>query len=379
MLVVAADFCASSALSQRQRTSTLILATEQHFTLTNVLGCYIIECTKHEGAYMQNIIHLLVGVAGSGKTTYAKQNLSSAKYFSPDDYRMSMYGRLRQDKNNEVFDAMHRDMTDYLQENSGVELVYDATNINRTRRAELYQRFSGLAKMVIHFFAIDYGTIRRQNQERTGEKRVPDRVTRKMYTNLQVPRYKVDYDELVVIGEFEKFKPEFAQDIPHDSPYHAESMFEHFDMAKELSEREPDAERMYELAEFHDLGKFMARVPNKKNTRHANYFRSVNNGQFFHYTGHPNISAFYYLAYINELVDLNDHDNPETKEKLENLEVIYQHMQAHDGFSQKMIKKNLLSETELDVLMRFEKIDSEARYVDEEIYAKYMDLMKGKN
>ena len=83
-----------------------------------------------------------------------------------------------------------------------------------------------------------------------------------------------------------------------------------------------------------------------------------------------------YVCVIYALVKFKD-DLSESKLKV--VEAIFQHMKAHDGISEKAIKKDKLDEDVLSLITDFAKIDSASRVIDEVIYEKYMSLlgMKG--
>ena len=65
--------------------------------------------------------------------------------------------------------------------------------------------------------------------------------------------------------------------------------------------------------------------------------------------------------------------------KLKIIEAIYQHMNAHNGFSEKMIKKDKLDKSLLVLSNDFAKIDSNSRNIDDEIYTHYIELLNKKN
>lgn len=312
-------------------------------------------------------INLLVGLDTKVKLDYLNTNFKAAKVFNIKDY-----GKGKSSKHN-----LEVALATYLNkeaDNKEQAIVYYAKNLNRKKRMKFYKKFKDRAKITIHFFALDFKTCLKTALKEYKNENKARKALLKQYKNLQVPRLNVDCDAIKVIGDFEKYKPEFAEDISHDSPYHHESLHTHNKLAIELAKEDKDPARMQEIATFHDLGKHMARIKDETDTPAANYFRSVNNGKFYHYSKHQYISACYYLAYINEKVDLNQVNNPQVQEKLENLEVIYQHMHAHQGFSKKMIKRYKLNETELALLNRFEKIDSAARVIDEEVLSKFLSL-----
>ena len=64
-----------------------------------------------------------------------------------------------------------------------------------------------------------------------------------------------------------------------------------------------------------------------------------------------------------------------SESKLKIVEAIYQHMKAHDGISEKAIKKDKLDEDVLSLITDFAKIDSASRIIDEAIYEKYISLL----
>ena len=83
------------------------------------------------------ILHFLIGLPGSGKSTFAK--LISDKIISTDDIRMDLYG-------NETTQGIWREIeTEAIQRITttlakGNSLVYDATNFKRSYRIDFLQK-----------------------------------------------------------------------------------------------------------------------------------------------------------------------------------------------------------------------------------------------
>ena len=84
---------------------------------------------------MKPILTMLVGVAGSGKSTIAKQiaQKTGAHIYSSDAIRAEIYGDENCQKNpGRVFDILHQRVCRDLRD--GYDVIYDATNLNCKRR-----------------------------------------------------------------------------------------------------------------------------------------------------------------------------------------------------------------------------------------------------
>src|SRR5690554_1904740 len=92
---------------------------------------------------------VLVGVPGSGKSTYAKK--LNLMHFSSDMIRLELFGTLRkhhtQKDDEKVFNLLHERVFSYDD-----SLIFDATNITRALRTTLYNKFKSLGYQVeLHF------------------------------------------------------------------------------------------------------------------------------------------------------------------------------------------------------------------------------------
>lgn len=307
-------------------------------------------------------IIMLVGVAGSGKDTWVKERLTELTekeyvVHSSDAIRLEMFGELVQDKNEVVFAAMKERSFNSLA--SGQNVIYNATNINRKRRAALYREFKTKGHSVgIVLFTRPLDWLLRVNKDRPEEEQVPEDTIKKMYINLQIPRKTVDCDAILLEGNqyfsdkiFENYYESFDDIItdtkdadiveelmlnyqPHDTPYHLEDINKHITMAMDLAK----SPNMKILALFHDLGKGVAKAGGR-------------------YIGHENIGAVYMLNAIWFAGETST-DLPE---------VIFQHMNAHRGFTDNIISRNKLDDNVLDLANYFAKnIDGPARVIKEE-------------
>lgn len=241
---------------------------------------------------------MLVGVAGSGKSTFA-QNLKTrgAYIVSSDAIRGELYGDENdQNHNQKVFEECHRRIKKGLQEDKWV--VFDATNLSaRRREAFLSQIQHFKCKKDCIVFITPYETILERMEKR--ERKVPAEVIHKQICGFQCPYYYEGWDEIRVIWDLdcydfldEKYQ-RLCEETNNDNYHHStETVSDHIDAAVlafgiNYSHREDiDFELIKEVLKYHDIGKPQTKVfHNAKGepTKDA------------HYYGHQNYSAYLYL------------------------------------------------------------------------------------
>ena len=140
--------------------------------------------------------YMMVGVPGSGKTTYARQ-IPNATVLSSDDIRAEI-GADGGDKkmHKQVFDILHERTKEAL--SAGNDVVYDATNLRHTRRAEFLSEIKGLTgHTVCVYFAIPLEQALSQNTDR--DMPVPKEVIKRMSREPCEPRIDEGWDEIKVI------------------------------------------------------------------------------------------------------------------------------------------------------------------------------------
>ena len=327
------------------------------------------------------IVKVLVGVAGVGKSTYIqKVKTEKSLVLSSDELRIELFGSLEAGNQPEaipvVFKVLHERMKEALLSKQYDTIFYDATNLSRKLRKGFYEQFKKYAEIETVVLVKPLATILEQNAQRVGFANVPESVIRRMYESLQVPRIGVDCDKIEVIGDFKDFEDEIAmiKGMKHDSPYHAEDIDTHIQMTIDGAKAQEDSvhytkDEIVTLAELHDLGKGITKKPSRSKGVAHDYFVEVH-GSHSMFDNHANVGAMYALVKFKE--ELN-------KSNLKIIEAIYQHMNAHNGFSEKMIKKHKLDNSLLVLANDFAKIDSNSRNIDDEIYTHYIELLSKKN
>lgn len=171
-------------------------------------------------------LYVLVGIPGSGKST------AGARYgtvYSSDDIREKLFGdsalqfeekavkeylhrikpELRQEEldtlsekdliaagNSMVFSRLNRDVKKALQR--GEDVVYDATSLTPKTRKAILKKFAGLYDHTVAIFVnTDLEEAKRRNAGR--ERKVPDEVIEKMYSQLRAPDVSEGFDEVIEI------------------------------------------------------------------------------------------------------------------------------------------------------------------------------------
>lgn len=243
---------------------------------------------------------MLVGLAGSGKSTVAKELVEeelmkgrdNIVIISSDQIRKDLFGdEGHQEKNGEVFAEMAKLTNEALK--NGLNVIYDATNLSRKRRKGFLSQLP--KKLDIEKIAIYMATpihiVKQQNANR--ERVVPTHVIDRMYKTLQIPVYgegwdKIiyEYDEETIQNDLQKqftdsvragvlferegygvmgflasyFHDEFfhIHDLPHDSKYHNFSVSRHiYYVYKHILDtyEGEDKELMLWAGLTHDIGK----------------------------------------------------------------------------------------------------------------------------
>lgn len=148
---------------------------------------------------MGKIFYLMVGIVGSGKSTYVKalQSSTGATVISPDDIRQELTGDMAdQSQNHRIFSKVVPDRI----RAAGFDIIYDATNYNRKNRREIIALAKGLGyRVVACVMQTPFDECRRRNAARS-ERVVPEFVLDRMESGYEAPDKNIEkIDEIRLV------------------------------------------------------------------------------------------------------------------------------------------------------------------------------------
>lgn len=150
---------------------------------------------------MNNTLHIMVGLPGSGKSTKASEMLEKRNnivLISTDDIREEFGDINDQSKNNEVYDLYYKRAETALKE--GKSVILDATNTTVKSRRVAIERLRKYVKgIVAHYFNVSYEVCLYRNNTR--DRNVPENVITRMYKALQIPTYAEGFTSILFYNE----------------------------------------------------------------------------------------------------------------------------------------------------------------------------------
>ena len=142
-------------------------------------------------------LYILCGISGSGKTTWAHENLvkGNIKYVSRDEIRFSMLkeGEDYFAHEKEVFKKFVSTVANALMNKS--DAIADATHINEFSRRKFIQALDAYIdkyKIIYVVFNTDVAVCLERNKTREGLSCVPDAVIKNMCRDFKAPTYEED-------------------------------------------------------------------------------------------------------------------------------------------------------------------------------------------
>ena len=227
---------------------------------------------------------MTVGLPGSGKTTWAKQQ-EGYTVFSSDDIREELGDQAKNDK---VFKTLHNKIKDALAD--GANCIYDATNVASKKRRNALKEFD--CKKIAVVFATPFDVIREQNEARG--RSVPPEVIRKMLCSWQTPILQEGFDEIRLITEPCTWD---IWEIPQDNQNHNRMLLNHMEVAARIVSKEGGSSDVISAAAMHDIGKYWT----KSFTDSLGYPTLE-----AHYYNHENVGAYMSLFGL-EYADIDKH------------------------------------------------------------------------
>ena len=205
---------------------------------------------------------MLVGIPGSGKTTYAKSMAQklNALHVSSDGIRQELRPNddwYHPEDNGKVYEIMFKRTLDALAR--GQTVLYDATNMSRKDRASIIHQCPKYVKIECHIIWAPIEVCIERDAAR--EHPVGKEAIDKMLKRFQAPFYDEGFDSIKV-----KYPEAFLSDIyydnctqaleiPHDNPHHTADVAEHCRLCGEylVSQDVPDVVKF--AGYLHDIGK----------------------------------------------------------------------------------------------------------------------------
>lgn len=292
------------------------------------------------------IFYMMVGVAGSGKSTCSKELIEDLEngnmdyvYLSSDKIRGELYGSEEDQRNpQKVFDLMNRRANDAA--SAGKSVIYDATNLSAKRRKHMVAQMKdkGLKTRCIICVASRDWCVERQNFR---ERKVPKEVIDKQIKQFEIPTKMEGWDWINIYSHIQKDPYRMNSidyleqiKIPHDNPHHKLNVFEHsmavYESVVAANEEYYKDDKLESIlktppvekaALLHDIGKpFTKSFVNGKGEK----------TDIAHYYGHENAGAWFVLSSNDDLLS--------PRGKLRCAQLIGLHMKMHNDTWRERLK-----------------------------------------
>lgn len=237
---------------------------------------------------------MLVGLPGSGKSTYAKKlEEEGYRIHSSDAIREELTGdENTQTKNAEVFEILgNRVRTDLK---AGKSCVYDATNVVSKRRRGFLgtlEKIDCVKECILFLTPIE--ECKRRNQSR--ERKVPEEAIEKMLKSFWVPMYYEGWDNISVVYDDYNFTIPISslEGFDQKNSHHSFPLLVHMRKTASyihenyLMKLPPErVSRLLSAAIYHDVGKVYTQT-------FVNCKGEIT--EEAHYYGHESYGAYLYL------------------------------------------------------------------------------------
>ena len=150
---------------------------------------------------------LPIGISGSGKSYIYNRDYKDCVQVSPDLIREELTGDIsNQSKNKEVFKLAFERVDEYL--NSGKDVFFDATNVNKSQRKNFTDKYKGSDVTVIYVVLpadvdLSWTRIRKDIREKKNRSDVP---------YFALVKQKEQYDNTLELG----FDDENVQEVIYE-------------------------------------------------------------------------------------------------------------------------------------------------------------------
>lgn len=240
-------------------------------------------------------LYLLVGLPGSGKSSFAKIRKDSGVIISSDEIREELFGDARiQDNSGQVFELMRKRAHDALEK--GSDVYWDATNM--TRKARLSAISCKTPETKVNAYVIWNTLDRCIELDSLRDRTVGKDVIMRMAKNFQFPFYdegiqniQIFLSEDAIGSNADEINPLEGTKINQDNPHHTRTIYDHCLAAYDYALNKEMDQQVRTAAKYHDCGK-----PEVKN-----FIDSRGNfSEVAHYYGHQGVSAWKATGWIDD-------------------------------------------------------------------------------
>lgn len=155
----------------------------------------------------QKRLFLLSGVAGAGKSTWAKKQVETngGVWISRDVIRFALVpeGEDYFSREDEVFSRFISDIQEQINNPIATNIYVDATHLNKTARDRVLKRLNltTLDEVNCVFFDITADVAIERNKPRTGQAHVPPSVIRRMALTHVMPKNDEKFTHIIIIDK----------------------------------------------------------------------------------------------------------------------------------------------------------------------------------
>ncbi len=147
-------------------------------------------------------LYLLMGIPGSGKSTWTRNHLTPYDwYVSRDDIRFALVpdGEPYFSKEKEVLKRYIEDINIGL--NLGYDVYADATQVSKWSRNNILNKVKNANKVNCIYIKTSLKVALERNEGRDGRLRVPSDQIQKMYRNIEEPTFEEGFEAIYIIEE----------------------------------------------------------------------------------------------------------------------------------------------------------------------------------
>lgn len=242
---------------------------------------------------MSNFI-MMIGISGSGKSSYAK-SIPHSVVVSSDAIRAELYGdESIQGDPRKVFNILHCRVKKLLRE--GINVVYDATNLSAKRRTAFLCSLKNeriKCRKWCYVVVTPWQICVARRSQGMGVRETPPDVVARQVRQFQLPQYGEGWDKIELVRGFgqlddvDVYEPAYIMEtfckVPHDNHHHTLSIYDHCTTAAKLIDGSADSQFLYDVGFYHDIGKFFTK-------RFANVKGEPT--EEAHYYGHDSVGAY---------------------------------------------------------------------------------------